>query len=95
MVSVPVTVNPELLRWAIDRAGLQVEDLVNVQDFKKLPDWLDGKANPTFRQLEKFSKKTMAPFGYLLLEEPPGKELSIPDYRTPSDIQIDLSLIHI
>tara|TARA_R110001592_G_scaffold159467_3_gene390949 strand:+ start:11551 stop:11670 length:120 start_codon:yes stop_codon:yes gene_type:complete len=34
MVSVTVTVKPELLRWAIDRAGLQVEDLLTVQELK-------------------------------------------------------------
>jgi Zn-dependent peptidase ImmA (M78 family) len=83
-----VSVNPELLRWAIDRAGLQVEDLLN--KYPNLPDWLEGTKKPTFRQLEGFSKKTRAPFGYLLLEKPPQeKELKLPDYRTPADTPID------
>ncbi|HCO22925.1 MAG: DNA-binding protein [Gimesia sp.] len=50
---------------------------------------MSGEKKPTFRQLEKFASKTKAPFGYLLLNEPPKEEISIPDYRTPADTVVD------
>jgi len=85
MLSVPV--NPELIRWAIDRSGLPADSLV--QKFPKLDDWRSGKRLPTLRQLESFAKATMTPFGFLLLERPPEEKLSIPDFRTLGDTPID------
>ncbi|MEM6689738.1 MAG: DNA-binding protein, partial [Planctomycetota bacterium] len=75
-----VSVNPELLQWAITRSGLQEEDLR--ERFPKLDEWLSGKRSPTFRQLEEFARVTMTPFGLMFLPEPPVEKFSIPDFRT-------------
>lgn len=75
-----VEVQPELLRWAQDRAGLEREDLV--ERFPKLPEWERGERQPTIKQLEAYAKKTRTPVGYLLLPEPPTEEVPIPDLRT-------------
>lgn len=82
-----VDVKPELLQWALDRAGLTTADVR--KKFTKVDEWLIGDRSPTFKQLEQFAKKTMVPFGYLFLKEPPVEKLPIPDYRTVGDSPID------
>jgi len=81
-----VSVNPELIRWAIDRSGLAAEDLAKT--FPKLDEWQRGERLPTFRQLELFAHKTMTPLGQLFLEEPPDERLPIPDFRTAGDTPV-------
>ncbi len=75
-----VAVSPNILRWARERAGLQIEDLVG--RFAKLPEWEAGDIQPTLKQLEKFAKAVYVPFGFLFLPEPPQENLPIPDFRT-------------
>jgi len=81
-----VAVKPELIRWAIDRSGLPTDELC--KKFPKLEEWKSGDRKPTFRQLEDFARKTMTPFGLLLLDEPPDEHLPIPDFRTVGDTPI-------
>jgi hypothetical protein len=50
-----VAENPELIRWARDRAGLTADDL----RFPKLDEWEAQTGRPTLRQLEKFARATM------------------------------------
>ena len=82
-----VSVNPDLLRWAINRSGLLKEDLQ--QKFPKLDEWLSGDKDPTLKQLEAFAKRTMTPFGYMLLSKAPKEQLPIPDFRTVGDSPIN------
>lgn len=78
--SARVAVKPTLLRWARNRAGLNVSDLE--RSFTRYSDWESGKGQPTLRQLEQFATKTRAPLGYLFLEAPPIETLPIADFRT-------------
>ena len=78
-----VSVNPELLRWARERAGIAQEDLA--VKFKKLPEWESGEIQPTLKQLEAFARAVHVPFGYLFLREPPDERLPIADFRTVAD----------
>ena len=75
-----VPLNPELLRWARERSGIAQEDLA--AKFKKLPEWEDGKTQPTLRQVEAFARTVHVPVGYLFLTEPPEEAVPIPDFRT-------------
>ena len=75
-----VPVNPTLLRWARERAGLAQVDLTT--KFKKLSEWESGETLPTLKQLEAFARAVHVPFGYLFLPEPPEESLPIPDFRT-------------
>jgi Zn-dependent peptidase ImmA (M78 family) len=84
-MSTTVPVNPELIRWAIDRSGLSADKLGRFPVEK----WESGEKQPTLIQLEAFAKQTMTPFGYLFLSEPPEEELAIPDFRTLGDTPID------
>lgn len=78
-----VDVNPDLLRWAIDRSGLSMDKLY--AKFPKLDAWLAAEKPPTFRQLENFARTTMTPFGVMFLSEPPEEKIPVPDFRTVSD----------
>jgi Zn-dependent peptidase ImmA (M78 family)/transcriptional regulator with XRE-family HTH domain len=75
-----VAVSPALLRWARERAELDVPTLA--ERFPKLPEWEGGEAQPTLKQLEAFAKAVHVPFGYLMLPEPPQEPLPVPDFRT-------------
>lgn len=78
-----VAVKPEMIRWAIERSQLAVEELQ--AHFPKLDDWKSGAGKPTLRQLERLAQKTMTPLGYFFLAAPPIETLPIPDFRTPGD----------
>src|SRR5207248_8981053 len=78
-----VEVKKELIRWARERSGLTESDLT--ERFPKLEQWERGKAFPTLKQLEAYAKKTLTPFGYFFLPEPPEERLPIPDFRTIRD----------
>ena len=75
-----VAIQPGMIRWARERAGLDVLDLTS--RFAKLPDWESGEAQPTLKQLEAFARAVHVPVGYLFLTEPPEESLPIPDFRT-------------
>ncbi len=77
-----VSVNPDLLRWARERAGVTQQDLAVKVNFKKLPLWESGQEQPTLKQVEAFARTVHAPVGYLFLSEPPEEAVPIPDFRT-------------
>ena len=78
-----VPVEPELLRWARQRAGMGQDDLA--AKFNKLSEWESGETHPTLKQLEAFAHKVHVPVGYLFLREPPEERLPITDFRTVED----------
>ena len=78
-----VSVKPELIRWAVERSRLSVEELEEI--FPALDDWQRGERLPTYKQLERLAHKTMTPFGYFFLDTPPDESLPIPDFRTMGD----------
>ena len=75
-----IRVEPAVLRWARERAGLDFADLEG--RFPKLADWEAEAARPTVRQLEDFARATRVPFGFLFLPEPPEMGLPFADFRT-------------
>ena len=84
MIRAPV--NPELLRWARERAGLEVDALT--RRFPKYQAWEDGAAQPTLKQVEHLAKATQAAVGYFFLSEPPDERLPIPDLRTVGSVPV-------
>jgi Zn-dependent peptidase ImmA (M78 family) len=75
-----VAVNPELLHWALDRAGITADALSG--KFPKLEAWLRGELAPTLKQLESFAAATHTAIGMLFLQETPDEPLPISDFRT-------------
>ncbi len=80
-----VDINPEVIRWARNRAGRTVEDLE--KRFPRLDRWEHGEERPTLKQVERFAKAVNAPVGYLFLQEPLIESLPIPDFRTFGNLQ--------
>ena len=78
-----VFISSDILKWAIKRSGKDEESLK--KPFPKISDWISGSVKPTLKQIEKFSKATSTPLGFLFLHEPPAINLSIPHFRTVSD----------
>jgi len=78
-----VPVNPVLLKWARERAGLDMADLT--ERFPRLVEWENSTLQPTLRQLEGFARALHVPIGYLFLPEPPQEALPVPDFRTLAD----------
>ena len=84
MIRAPV--NPKLLRWARERAGIAQEDLT--AKFRKLPQWEDGQTQPTLKQVDAFARAVHTPVGYLFLSEPLEETVPIPDFRTFDGIAV-------
>ena len=81
-----VAVEPALLRWARERAELDIAQLS--RRFPRLEEWESGAVQPTLNQLEDFARATHAPIGYLFLPEPPVENVPIPDFRTVDNAHI-------
>ena len=75
-----VAINPDLLRWARERARTTPDELA--RRFPKLAQWESRELQPTLKQLDRFAKAMHAPVGYLFLPHPPDEPLPIPDFRT-------------
>ncbi|HUQ87481.1 MAG TPA: hypothetical protein VM096_07990, partial [Vicinamibacterales bacterium] len=75
-----VPVSAELLRWARERSGVDIDDLRS--RFPKLDQWETQEVQPTVKQLEDYARTTLTPFGYFFLAEPPELRLPVPHFRT-------------
>jgi Zn-dependent peptidase ImmA (M78 family) len=75
-----VSINTEIITWAISRAGFQFNQFT--EKHPHVLAWLDGPKEPTIKQAQKFSKQVYLPFGYLFLENPIDEEIPIPFFRT-------------
>lgn len=76
-----VSINPRVLRWAIERTGLSVENLSQKPCLADLPAWISGDSEPTLNEAEALAKAARIPFGYLLLDEPTEDAIDLPDFR--------------
>jgi len=78
-----IAVSPDMLRWARNRAQLDV--LALTARFPKLEDWEAEEVQPTLKQLEDYARATHAPIGCFFLPAPPVEQVPIPDFRTMAD----------
>ena len=78
-----ITLQPNCLRWARERAGLDTPDLapkIGVKE-EKIIAW-EQSGELTFSQAEKLANATHTPIGYLFLPKPPVERLPVNDFRT-------------
>lgn len=75
-----ININPNMLTWAIARAGYVVDDFL--ERFPNVKKWIEQVKSPTVKQLEDFAKRVHIPFGYLFLHEPPKEQIPFPFFRT-------------
>lgn len=83
MSAVYVDVVPELLQWAVTRAGWDQETALKHEP--RLEAWLQRTKRPTLKQLQDFARATHTPLGMLFLPEAPVETVPIPDMRTMGD----------
>ena len=82
-----ITLQPKVLRWARERAGLEREQLaanlkLQTQD---IAEW-EHSGRITFNEVDDLAKYTCTPVGYLYLSEPPDDSLPIADFRTRTGV---------
>ncbi|TFB44913.1 ImmA/IrrE family metallo-endopeptidase [Pseudomonas sp. F01002] len=77
-------VNPSLLTWSRERAGLSTEQVAKKLPVKpdRVEEWEAGETKPTFLQAQKWASLAHVPFGFLFLQQPPVEQLPLPDLRT-------------
>lgn len=77
-------IQPDLLRWAIERSRLPVDKVASRAHVKpnQIASWQEGESLPTFAQAQKLARTLRVPFGYLFLSNIPYEEIPIPDLRT-------------
>lgn len=83
-----ITLQPSVLRWARQRARLEVDALAAKfgkkdaeKRARKIEHWeMEGEL--TYGEAEKLAHHTHTAFGYLFLDQPPVEKLPIPDFRT-------------
>src|SRR5580698_8605918 len=90
-MNIRVEVEPDLLRWARDRSGLDDEAIH--RRFPHFEKWQKRELQPTLRQLEHFAEVTRTPVGYLFLQAPPVEKVPIPDFRTVGNKRVSPVLI--
>ena len=82
-----ITLQPRVLRWARERAGLDREQLaayLKVQN-QDIAEW-EHTGRLTFDEVDGLAKHTYTPVGYLYLSDPPDDSLPIADFRTRTDV---------
>lgn len=77
-------VNPRLLTWSRERAGLSTAQVAKKLPVKpdRVQEWESGETKPTFLQAQKWASLAHIPFGFLFLQQPPVEQLPLPDLRT-------------
>ena len=78
-----ITLQPPVLRWARERAGLNRDELAaNLKlQSRDIIEW-ERSGRITFDKVDDLAKHTHTPVGYLYLAEPPDDSLPISDFRT-------------
>lgn len=87
-----VGVNPEILRWARQKAGYSLEDVARA--FGKKPEeiemWEKGEEFPTYTQLDKIAYVLYKrPLALFFFPEPPDESDPKQSFRTLPDFEID------
>jgi Zn-dependent peptidase ImmA (M78 family) len=79
MPSIKVNVSPHILDWIYTAASFDGVDDTLRSDFHK---WKNEEEQPTYAQIEFFSKKIHIPLGYFFLKTPPVEHLPLLNFRT-------------
>ena len=82
---IPIT--PELLRWARERAGFSLQELI--PEFRGIATWESGAAFPTYPQLERLSEKLKVPIAVFFFPEPPDEPPIRESFRGVPSVQFD------
>lgn len=74
-----LNIQPDMLRWVIQRAGVSEEKAIEA--FPLLNSWLLQEKLPTMNQLKKFAEKFYVPLVYLFMGNRPEETIPFPMFR--------------
>ena len=92
-----IALQPEVLLWARERAGITRDDLARKMQVKiaRVAEW-EETGSISIAQADRLAARTHTPLGFLYLSKPPEEGLPIPDFRasradaTHRDPSVDL-----
>lgn len=93
-MSEPIPLNPDVLKWARETAGLAVDDVVERMKRKRVTaetvwSWEHGESSPSYSQLERLAYKIYKrPLALFFFPEPPQEETPKQSFRTLPDYEI-------
>ena len=94
-MSESIPVNPDVLKWARETAGLSVDDVVRKMKRKRVTaetvlSWESGEDSPSYPQLERIAYKIYKrPLALFFFPEPPQEETPRQSFRTLSEYVIE------
>ena len=94
-MSEPIPVNPEILKWARETAGLSVADVVRKMNRKRVTaetilSWESGENNPSYTQLERMAYDIYKrPLALFFFPSPPEEDTPRQSFRTLPDYAIE------
>lgn len=92
--SIPASVNPAMLRWTRETAGLDVRTAAGKikRSADALRSWESGASRPTIAQLRKLARLYKRPMAAFYLPKAPADASAIPDLRRlPSGVRASYS----
>jgi len=93
-MSKPIPINPDVLKWARETAGLGVDDVVERMKRKRVTEetvwsWECGESSPSYTQLERLAYEIYKrPLALFFFPEPPREETPEESFRTLPDYEI-------
>lgn len=84
MPKVTVDINPNIINWALSQCDIS---RLGTKLMNNISKWLNGTKNPTFNQIEDFSKKSNIPLGYFFLDSPPEEKIELLEFRTIDNLK--------
>jgi len=94
-MSEPIPVNPDILKWARETAGLSVDDVVRKMKRKRVTaatvlSWESGEDSPSYIQLERIAYEIYKrPLALFFFPEPPQEETPKQSFRTLPEYAIE------
>jgi len=82
-----IPINPTLLIWARERAGMSREEAS--RRFGKLAEWEAGESSPSYPQLEKLSDVFKVPVAVFFFPEPPNVPSINETFRTLPEAELE------
>ncbi|MFC1781433.1 ImmA/IrrE family metallo-endopeptidase [Planctomycetota bacterium] len=95
-MSEQIPVNPDILRWARETSGFNIDDVVIKLKRKRITSetvvsWEEGAASPTYVQLERLAYEIYKrPLALFFFPEPPEEETPKESFRTLPQEEINL-----
>lgn len=82
-----IPINPALLIWARERAGLSRDEAT--EKFRRFPEWEAGDSAPTYPQLEALADALKVPIAVFFFPEPPHVPSINETFRTLPEAELD------